>query len=71
MADVCENLLTKGSQVYIEGSYENTSYTTQSGEKKYSTYVNVSILQVLSGFKSQQSRNEQDDFNQDDEDIPF
>ena len=71
LADVCENLLTKGSQVYVEGSYESTSYTTQAGEKKYMTFVNVSTLQVLSGFKQQQSRNEQDDFNQDDEDIPF
>ena len=68
---MCENLLTKGSQVYVEGSYESTSYTTQGGEKKYMTFVNVSTLQVLSGFKQQQSRNEQDDFNQDDEDIPF
>lgn len=69
MADVCENLITKGTQVHVEGSFENSSYTTQSGEKKYSTYVNVSTLQVLSGFKSRNS--EQDDYNQDDEDDPF
>lgn len=69
MADVCENLITKGTQVYVEGSFENSSYTTQSGEKKYSTYVNVSTLQVLSGFKSRNS--EQDEYNQDDEDTPF
>lgn len=68
MADVCENLITKGTQVYIEGSFETSSYTTQSGEKKYSTYVNVSSLQVLSGFKS--SGGQQDDYNQDEED-PF
>lgn len=69
MADVCENLITKGTQVYIEGSFETSSYTTQSGEKKYSTYVNVSSLQVLSGFKS--SGGQQDDYNQDVEDSPF
>lgn len=69
MAEVCENLITKGTQVYIEGSYENSSYTTQSGEKKYNTYVNVSILQVLSGFKKNDSSSD-DGFNQD-EDEPF
>jgi single-strand DNA-binding protein len=69
MADVCENLITKGTQVYVEGSFETSSYTTQSGEKKYSTYVNVSSLQVLSGFKS--SAGQQDDYNQDEEDCPF
>ena len=69
MAEVCENLITKGTQVYIEGSFETSSYTTQSGEKKYSTFVNVSILQVLSGFKSRGEQ--QDDYNQDDGDCPF
>lgn len=69
MADVCDNLITKGTQVYVEGSYETSSYTTQSGEKKYSTYVNVSILQVLSGFKKNDSSSD-DGFNQD-EDEPF
>jgi single-stranded DNA-binding protein len=69
MADVCENLITKGTQVYVEGSFETSSYTTQSGEKKYSTYVNVSSLQVLSGFKS--SGVQQDDYNQDEGDCPF
>ena len=69
MAEVCENLITKGTQVYIEGSYENSSYTTQSGEKKYNTYVNVSILQVLSGFKKNDSSSD-DGLNQD-EDEPF
>jgi single-strand DNA-binding protein len=69
MADVCENLITKGTQVYVEGSFETSSYTTQSGEKKYSTYVNVSSLQVLSGFKS--SAGQQDDYNQDEGDCPF
>ena len=69
MAEVCENLITKGTQVYIEGSYENSSYTTQSGEKKYNTYVNVSILQVLSGFKKNDSSSD-DGFNQD-ESEPF
>lgn len=70
MADVCENLITKGTQVYVEGSFETSSYTTQSGEKKYSTYVNVSSLQVLSGFKSSGGQ-QQDDFNQDEGDCPF
>ena len=69
MAEVCENLITKGTQVYIEGSFETSSYTTQSGEKKYSTFVNVSILQVLSGFKKNDSSSD-DGFNQD-EDEPF
>ena len=68
MAEVCENLITKGTQVYIEGSYENSSYTTQSGEKKYNTYVNVSILQVLSGFKKNDNSSD-DGFNQDEDKL--
>ena len=51
ISDVVENLVGRGSQVYVEGEYNVSNYTDSSGNKKSVTGINVVTLQVLSGFK--------------------
>lgn len=74
LSDVVANLVTSGSQVYVEGEYNVSNYTDSSGNKKSSTGINIVSLQVLSGFKS---RNEDGNEgfstgdNFEDEDVPF
>lgn len=39
LVGVCEQYLSKGSKVYIEGQLETRKWTDQSGQEKYSTEV--------------------------------
>lgn len=74
LSDVVENLVSRGSQLYVEGEYNVSNFTDSSGNKKSVTGINVVTLQVLSGFKG---RNEDGDEgfstgdNFEDEDTPF
>lgn len=74
LSEVVKNLVTRGTQVYVEGEYNVSSYTDDSGNKKSVTGINVVALQVLSGFKG---RDDDGDAgfasggNFEDEDVPF
>ncbi len=46
-ADVCERFVRKGTQLYIEGRLRTRSWTDQSGNKRYTTEINVDTLQLL------------------------
>lgn len=52
VAEIAEQYLTKGSQVYIEGKLQTKKWTDQTGQDKYSTDVVVDMmgqLQMLGG----------------------
>jgi len=49
LAEICNQYLTKGKQVYIEGRLKTRSYETQSGEKRFSLDVSCSEIQFLGG----------------------
>lgn len=74
LSEVVKNLVTRGTQVYVEGEYNVSSYTDDSVNKKSVTGINVVTLQVLSGFKSRDDDGD-DGFassgNFEDEDVPF
>lgn len=74
LSEVVKNLVTRGTQVYVEGEYNVSSYTDDSGNKKSVTGINVVTLQVLSGFKGRDDDGD-DGFansgNFEDEDVPF
>jgi len=53
LADVCNEYLSKGKQVYIEGRLKTRSYETQSGEKRFSLDVSCSEIQFLGGGQGQ------------------
>lgn len=79
IAENCANYLSKGRQCAIQGRITTGSYTTQSGEKRYTTDVIADKVEFI-GSKDQGSSSSQgrpvqpdssyfDDFPDDDNDI--
>ena len=52
-ADVVERFVRKGTQVYIEGRLRTRSWDDQTGNKRYTTEINVSSFQILSSRNTQ------------------
>lgn len=46
-ADIVEKYVRKGTQLYVEGKLRTRSWTDQSGNKRYTTEINVDNLQLL------------------------
>lgn len=83
-AETFENIgIVKGTQLYIEGEITNRSWTDQTtGQKRYTTEINVSSFQILSSRNTQgtfsngasQQTRPQPAYNASDEDdtnLPF
>lgn len=81
-AETFENIgIVKGTQLYIEGEITNRSWTDQTtGQKRYTTEINVSSFQILSSRNTQgtsgnganQQTRPQPAYNSsDDFDLPF
>ena len=75
LADIAENYLKKGSQVYIEGKISNRSYEDKDGVKKYISEV-VGREITLLGRPPEQQDNTQNNLsenknNSDEDDLPF
>jgi single-strand DNA-binding protein len=49
LAEIASEYLKKGRQVFLEGSLKTDCYEDKQGQKKYSTYINVSDLVLLGG----------------------
>ncbi len=47
LADTCNQYLTKGKQVYVEGRLSSRTYQTQAGETRHSNDINVTDVQSL------------------------
>lgn len=48
MAEICNQHLTKGRQVYVEGRLQTRSWDDKNtGQKRYSTEINASTVQFL------------------------
>ena len=47
LADTCNQYLTKGKQLYVEGRLSSRTYETQSGETRHSNDINVQDVQFL------------------------
>src|SRR5690606_25745778 len=48
-AEHCNNYLSKGRQVYVEGRLRTRSYDDKDGVKKYSTEIIADVVQFLGG----------------------
>lgn len=55
LAEICNNYLKKGMQVYVEGRLSTRSYEAQNGEKRFSLEVMANEMQML-GDRSDQPR---------------
>jgi len=85
-AEICQEYLKKGSQVYIEGPIQTREWEDKDGQKRYTTEIKALTLTMLdsrggngeggmnqsSGKKQQSSTVELDDsFDDMDDDLPF
>ena len=61
LAEICNEYLKKGSQVYFEGSLQTRSYDDRDGNKRYTTEVKAREMMILS---SRSSGGSGDEFNQ-------
>ena len=48
-AEICGQYLTKGRQVYIEGSIRTRQWQDQQGQKRYTTEIVARNVQMLGG----------------------
>ena len=53
LAEIVEQYLKKGSQVYVEGSLRTRKWTDKDGTEKYSTEIRADSMQMLSSNKEQ------------------
>jgi len=53
LADVCNEYLTKGKQVYVEGRLKTRTYQAQNGETRFSIDVTCQEIQFLGGGQGQ------------------
>ncbi len=72
-AESAANFLKKGSQCAIHGRINTGSYTTQTGEKRYTTDVIADRVEFIGQAKTQSNFDELSDIFEpaDPEDIPF
>ena len=47
LADTCNQYLSKGKQVYVEGRLSSRTYQTQGGDTRHSLDINVTDVQFL------------------------
>ena len=77
LADIAENYLKKGSQVYIEGKISNRSYEDKDGVKKYISEVVGREITLLGRAPISDSMNTQESTTQNnqessvEDDLPF
>ncbi len=69
LAETCNQYLTKGQQVYVEGRLKSRTYQTRDGQTRYSLDVTVSDVQFLGQRDSQGSHSDAPLGNVDD--LPF
>ena len=76
LAEIMEKYLTKGKEVYIEGSLKTQKWTDANGVEKYKTFVKADQLIMLGGKTESNSQATQpqpqaSSAGIDDSDIPF
>ena len=77
LAEIAENYLKKGSQVYIEGKISNRSYEDKDGVKKYISEVvgrDITLLGRAPEAAGQNQTNETNEAKKEDtveDDLPF
>jgi single-strand DNA-binding protein len=47
LSEICNQYLTRGQQVYVEGRLRSRSYTDRNGEQRYSLDITLNEMQML------------------------
>lgn len=76
LAEIVQQYVKKGGQLYVEGKIETRKYTDKNGVEKYSTSINASEMQMVGGLPSQSQQetkqeSKSDGFDDIDDDLPF
>src|SRR5919106_5738285 len=58
LAEICNQYITKGQQVYVEGRLKSRTYQTQGGETRFSNDVTISEFQFLGKRDGQASQDD-------------
>ncbi len=72
-ADICEQYVDKGKQIYLEGNIRNESWTGKDGNKKFRTVIVAQMIELL-GKRSESKTEEpkkENSSNYSEDDIPF
>jgi single-strand DNA-binding protein len=64
LADLAEQYLSKGKQVYIEGSLRTNEWTDKDGNKRYTTEVSGQTLQFIDSSSNPTSQNSPQNYSQ-------
>lgn len=62
LAELCGQMLAKGSRVYVEGRLQTRDWVDQTGAKKYRTEIVIDEMIVLNG-KARAGEGGQEDYN--------
>jgi single-strand DNA-binding protein len=78
LAEICGEYLTKGRQIFIEGRLQTRSWEDRDGNKRWTTEIVASSMQMLGGPRGASSETElppadvdTPDLPEPDDDIPF
>lgn len=85
LAEICQEYLTKGSQVYIEGPIQTRKWEDKEGQTRYTTEIKALTMTMLDSKKDRDSFQQPDskqpavsenvdldeDFDDLDDDLPF
>ena len=71
LAEICNQYLTKGSKVYIEGRLQTRKWTDQSGQERYTSEVITQDMIMLSGRNESAPMNQDNGYDEADEPTPI
>lgn len=71
MAEIANNYVRKGSQLYIEGRLQTRKYTDKQGVERYQTQIIAETMQFVGDKKEGATGNQQQPAQRDSEDVPF
>ena len=71
LAEICNQYLSKGSKVYIEGRLQTRSWESQDGQKHFRTEVVADEMIVLDNRREYTEPSADDDAESESEEFPF
>ena len=71
LAEICNQYLSKGSKVYIEGRLQTRSWESPDGQKHFRTEIVADEMIVLDHRRETYSEPSVDDDDEDSEEFPF
>lgn len=71
LAEICNQYLSKGSKVYIEGRLQTRSWESPDGQKHFRTEIVADEMIVLDHRRETYSEPSVDDEDEDSEEFPF